>query len=754
MGDSPIERLRRGTLPRMVDWYDPRLLARIGIREMVSHTLGQYADQRLLQATSDRVRDESELVARYDYSVTDPKQRAFDPRRTVKTDAEGGVWVDYIADLGDGFEPTYAMAYLMAADALEIDGADRPLEAGQILVLGGDQAYPQATRQEYQERFINPYDWAFTTDRPQRRMFAIPGNHDWYDGLNAFDGVFCSARDRISGGLGKQIGGWRCVQHRSYWAIKLPYNWWIWGADIQLGGDLDDAQRDYFDAVSDGMSAEDKVIICLAEPSWLRQQYDNLHQINILASKSGAKVCAVLAGDWHHYSRYHSPDPGVHLITCGGGGAFAHATHSLKSKLKLQWAKKTASKTRVTSSTDTQAFDQIERRVLQEPEEGDFTEQTYEVTAGDATPAGEGATAPKPGGETSRQTDTMQSAMDEALQRAREKLESAKRILGPIATDLYDYRSPRIYPSRGTSRLLSLRNVFFPFQHWRFALAIGVIYLIFYWMAQNVNDTLGYFGWFANELQAGQTVPDYAEAVITDETGKTIYYTITKDGRTGIERVLWFVFLASQRSIMFFVFVIGLWALLINYVESPFQRGWSRGLFRFSVGTIHFLAHLLAIGLLGVAISLITGGLGFLGAKVWQIASEISSGLARSEDDVRAVAGLFGPLLMVPFGALVGGIVWGAYWAITCSLFSMHTGDAFGALAIKDYKSFLRMRFEKDKVTIYPIGLDRVPGPLGWREPRPADTGLTHNPQIVPVRPLKPHLIEEPIVIRPEDIRT
>lgn len=50
---SPLRQLRMGRLPRMVSWYDPRLLARIGIRTIVSSVFGQYADQRLMQAVTD-----------------------------------------------------------------------------------------------------------------------------------------------------------------------------------------------------------------------------------------------------------------------------------------------------------------------------------------------------------------------------------------------------------------------------------------------------------------------------------------------------------------------------------------------------------------------------------------------------------------------------------------------------------------------------------------------------------------------------
>ena len=63
---SPLRQLRMGQLPKMVSWYDPRLLARIGVRTIVSSVFGQYADQRLMQAVTDPAEDK-DLVARYDY---------------------------------------------------------------------------------------------------------------------------------------------------------------------------------------------------------------------------------------------------------------------------------------------------------------------------------------------------------------------------------------------------------------------------------------------------------------------------------------------------------------------------------------------------------------------------------------------------------------------------------------------------------------------------------------------------------------
>ena len=72
------------------------------------------------------------------------------------------------------------------------------------------------------------------------------------------------------------------------------------------------------------------------------------------------------------------------------------------------------------------------------------------------------------------------------------------------------------------------------------------------------------------------------------------------------------------------------------------------------------------------------------------------------------------PILMIVLGALVGGSLWGFYWVLTGLFARMHAEDAFAALRIKNYKNFLRLKFEPDRLTIYPLGIDKVPGPDHW----------------------------------------
>lgn len=53
-----------------------------------------------------------------------------------------------MSDLGDGFNPTYALATLLAEEKLDLaggtgDGESVPTQRGRLLVMGGDQVYPR-----------------------------------------------------------------------------------------------------------------------------------------------------------------------------------------------------------------------------------------------------------------------------------------------------------------------------------------------------------------------------------------------------------------------------------------------------------------------------------------------------------------------------------------------------------------------------------------------------------------------------------
>jgi hypothetical protein len=295
----------------MVGWYDPQQLGRTAIEVALSTIFGRHADYRLLEA----LRDGAEI---HDYREGDDGR----PRQEI--------WIDYVADVGDGWNSTYAVASLLAAPALTVSvggGASEPLPRGRVLVFGGDQVYPIASRAEYQRRFVGPYECALPwTEPPHPDAFAIPGNHDWYDSLVAYTRLFCTRR---------WLGGWKTRQGCSYFALRLPHGWWLLGTDVQLASDIDEGQIAFFRHVAGQMNDGDRVVLCNAEPHWVNaamygRSDPDVNENNLLfLEKSILKksVRVFLAGDLHHYRRHQCVADGTQKITCGGGGAFLHPTH-------------------------------------------------------------------------------------------------------------------------------------------------------------------------------------------------------------------------------------------------------------------------------------------------------------------------------------------------------------------------------------------------------------------------------------------
>jgi len=243
------------------------------------------------------------------------------------------IWIDYVADVGEGWDSTYAVASAIAQPLDFSEGKDRHQTVrGRILVFGGDEVYPTASRKEYHRRLAKPYEVAFEGHRPYPDVFAIPGNHDWYDSLSSFSRLFGSDDPLFSSG--NPPVGCKTPQRRSYFALKLPHGWWMLGTDVQFRSDIDGPQMDFFMAVLEHyIRAEDRVILCTPEPhwtyTWLKEDFSapDAHAIEFLEKQLGNRLAVVIAGDVHHYRRIAALD-GTQRITAGGGGAFLHPTHT------------------------------------------------------------------------------------------------------------------------------------------------------------------------------------------------------------------------------------------------------------------------------------------------------------------------------------------------------------------------------------------------------------------------------------------
>ena len=82
---------------RPVQWFSPPLLARAGMKVMLSAAFGDYLDKRELQQAFN------------DWVPTDHAE-----------DAE--LWLDVIADTADGFNPTYTVAWCASQRELQPRG--------------------------------------------------------------------------------------------------------------------------------------------------------------------------------------------------------------------------------------------------------------------------------------------------------------------------------------------------------------------------------------------------------------------------------------------------------------------------------------------------------------------------------------------------------------------------------------------------------------------------------------------------------
>jgi len=249
-------------------------------------------------------------------------------------------WWDFMSDTGDGGNACYSIARAMQAYELNIDDGEiqipfKPKTRGSLLVLGGDLAYPGASSEEYQYRFTELWEAARPAVNDIRTLLAIPQNHDWFDNISTFNRHFI-------GDYKDQFLNANTPQTRSYFAARLPQQWWLLGFDFALVGDLDRAQLDSFvELIKRDMKAGDNAILLYPEPFWTRPLGDNAREgypkryqrLEHILLEQGVKIRIRLAGDLHHYNRaVATHGAGVEyedmLITCGSGGAFLHPTHA------------------------------------------------------------------------------------------------------------------------------------------------------------------------------------------------------------------------------------------------------------------------------------------------------------------------------------------------------------------------------------------------------------------------------------------
>src|SRR5262245_4866540 len=216
------------------------------------------------------------------------------------------VWIDFVADTGDDHDVSLAVGNMLFSEYSLSGDETRILPRGDVLLFGGDTAYPAATANELQRRLLQPWNSLLRQKKRGQRprvLLGIPGNHDWYAGLDGFGRLFRksvlhgqvepirkqepasspidSKLRRVEGFFerhlhldelaesvnlaqeaieslgafvrGSQVkrlsrlalAGYRAVQEASYWALPLAPDLDLWGVDRQLRN-ADFRQRVFF----------------------------------------------------------------------------------------------------------------------------------------------------------------------------------------------------------------------------------------------------------------------------------------------------------------------------------------------------------------------------------------------------------------------------------------------------------------------------------------------------------------------------
>ncbi len=294
--------------------------------------------------------------------ATRTSAQAMAQREGTLAEAMGGdVWIDFVSDCGDDVTVSEVVARLFVAE-YEVDDPDATgqklvLPRGDILFLGGDLAYPVATVLEMTRRLVEPWNRVLEqhTAGAPRVLLAVPGNHDWYDGLDGFSRLCqapCAFEDAVPASdplhpepeqhpvlawaeafaRGDQVkkptalalAGYLAVQRASYFRFPLAPGIDLFGVDRQLKR-IDVRQQAYF-----AIAGAPARIVVMPDPAraWGERRPNGNATLESLGIEMERDPTLLLAGDIHHYERSHE-GRSVHVVA-GGGGAFLHGARIAK----------------------------------------------------------------------------------------------------------------------------------------------------------------------------------------------------------------------------------------------------------------------------------------------------------------------------------------------------------------------------------------------------------------------------------------
>jgi hypothetical protein len=310
--------------------------------------------------------------------VNDRRQRWIAAQRAARAHER---WPDFVVSLED------KKSFLILGDPGEVDPSQyavvEPMLAvhkqrkSDFMLILSDVVYAAGDINDYVNAFYIPY---MEYDRP---IFALPGNHDWYDGLNGFMFHFCGAEplpdvkfrsstytgpERLARWLWR--GGarpyrprllqyrydqarfrkdkaWKPAQPAPYFAIDLGRDLRLVSIDTGIRGTIDREQGEWLVRVS--RDPNRVKILLTGKPLWVdgayhpcpiewgrEREYPNGYETvdDVVRDPANGYVGSI-GGDIHNYQRYcvrltnerKETERALEYIVAGGGGAYMAATH-------------------------------------------------------------------------------------------------------------------------------------------------------------------------------------------------------------------------------------------------------------------------------------------------------------------------------------------------------------------------------------------------------------------------------------------
>jgi hypothetical protein len=332
--------------------------------------------------------------------------------------------------------------------------------------------------------------------------------------------------------------------------------------------------------------------------------------------------------------------------------------------------------------------------------------------------------------------------VEQAVQDVQDAIEPLRReALGLRRRAPIKPQAPKCYPNKGRSYFLSLGNVLFPFFNPSFAIGIGLLYWLITWQFHNVvaqyhissgkidglgvTTTLGSVLWAMPIYLISALITSISLAVMLGGPLRHVLVVCRRRRATQIRRVLTKFFVGSAHFLAHVIAMFTLSLLVVqlnNQMTPPIER-WLNTLYKDRGEQAPIVRDVIQEGLEPLQRKQAT-------QQRERAAAPSEQASAPRPSPVRELVGFTAyPTLMIGLGALIGGSLWGFYWVLTGIFGRMHSEEAFAALRIKNYKNFLRLKFEQDKLTIYPLGIDKMPGPDHWMNaPRGKANPMPNNP--------------------------